>query len=106
MRYLELVKPLGGTVLFETRKPLLKLLAHTRGVDQLLLRTDEGQPAAEFDLYCPLLSLPGIFGTALASIPGGVPYIRPDRKMADRWGRRARSGFTWPAWARRKLERR
>jgi len=88
VRYLEMVKPLGGTVLFETRKPLQKLLANTRGVDQLLLRTGTRQPAADFDLYCPLLSLPGIFQTTLTSLPGRVPYIQADREMTDRWGRR------------------
>ena len=100
VRYLELVKPLGGTVLFETRKPLLKLLAHTRGADQVLQRTDTGQPAAEFDRYCPLLSLPGIFQTTLASIPGRAPYIQADRETTDRWarrvpGRRFKVGVVW-----------
>ena len=100
VRYLEMVKPLGGTVLFETRRPLLKLLENTRGVDRLLERTGQGLSASEFDLHCPLLSLPGIFKTTLASIPGRIPYMQADRELADHWGRRLNNrgfkvGLVW-----------
>ena len=30
---------------------------------------------SEFDTYCPLLSLPQVFGTTLETIPGAVPYL-------------------------------
>ena len=35
----------------------------------------EGTPLPPFDLFCPLLSLPAIFLTELATIPGGTPYL-------------------------------
>ena len=33
----------------------------------------------------PLLSLPGIFGTSLETIPADVPYLWPDEPLVDQW---------------------
>ncbi len=85
VRYLERVKSLGGEVLLETRKPFLKLLENIRGVDQLVERSQDGRPRVEFDLYCPLLSLPMIFSTTRDSVPAPVPYIRADPEKAAQW---------------------
>jgi len=37
----------------------------------------------EFDLSIPLLSLPGIFGTTLETVPCSVPYIVPDPGLVE-----------------------
>lgn len=88
VRYLERVKTLGGTVLFETRRPFLELLKKAKGIDRLVERTADGKPAVDFDLYCPLLSLPGLFSTSLDSIPARVPYIEANPEKAALWSRR------------------
>jgi len=99
-RYLEMVKPLGGEVVLETRPPLVELLKETRGADRVIERSRDGKPSVDFDLYCPLLSLPHIFSTALDTIPARVPYIHPDIEKADHWAARVDSaacnvGLVW-----------
>src|SRR5205814_2292019 len=39
------------------------------------------------DVQVPLLSLPGLLGTALESIPAEVPYIHPDPELVEHWKR-------------------
>ena len=42
----------------------------------------------EFDLHCPLLSLPFVFGTTLETIPNSVPYLRPPADALPAWQER------------------
>ena len=51
----------------ECPKPLLRIVRSCRFIDQL---ADEVMPAPDFDLHCPLLSLPGLLKTTLESVPG------------------------------------
>lgn len=85
VRYLPMVKARGGTVLLETREPMLRLFEGLAGVDRLVPFSPESRPAVEFDLYVPLLSLPGIFQTSLATIPHAVPYLSADPAKARQW---------------------
>jgi hypothetical protein len=32
-------------------------------------------PALDFDVYCPLMSMPGLLKTTLESVPADVPYL-------------------------------
>jgi len=94
MRYLPMVKALGGTVIFGTKEPLLGLLQGFPGIDELVEQSLDGEPTLEFDLYVPLLSLPGIFGTALETIPAEVPYLYADSGKVGYWrGRLSGSSF-------------
>lgn len=88
VRFIEPMKRLGGEVLFETRAPLINLFQNMPGIDQLVVRADRRRSAADYDLYCPLLSLPGLLGTTLETIPNRVPYIRADAGKADQWAGR------------------
>jgi hypothetical protein len=54
-----------------------------------------------FDVHCPLLSLPLVFSTGLATIPSATPYLGADPRAAAEWetrlglpGRR-RIGLAW-----------
>jgi len=85
VRYLPMVKARGGTVIYESRKPLLKLLCSVDGIDELIEATDDGKSDAKFDYYIPLLSLAKIFGTTLETIPAHVPYIHADPTKARYW---------------------
>src|SRR5262249_33664077 len=38
-----------------------------------------------FDIYCPLLSLPGLLDVNEATIPRNVPYLFLDPKRVERW---------------------
>jgi len=74
VRFVPKVKALGGHVILETRAPLARLLASVGGADEIAVRD---QPVPEFDVWCPLLSLPLLFKTDLAALPGPVPYLAP-----------------------------
>jgi tetratricopeptide (TPR) repeat protein/glycosyltransferase involved in cell wall biosynthesis len=74
IRYVALVAERGGQVIVECQEPLLRLLQTMTGIDQLVAR-DSALP--EFDVHASLMSLPGIVGTTLATVPATVPYLTP-----------------------------
>ena len=82
VRFLPLVKARGGTVLFECAAGLIPLLEGIAGIDQFLAA---GKPLPPFDVQAPLLSLPGILGTTLQTIPADVPYLRADPALVEFW---------------------
>lgn len=100
-RYASLVKALGASVHLAVPRELANLARGIDGVDRILvIREDEN--AADFDYYIPLLSLPHVFGTDLASIPSEVPYLAADRERVARWAARfgsdkkvLRVGIVW-----------
>ena len=63
--------------------PLARLLATCEGVDLVVV---EGSPIPDCDVYAPLMSLPGLFRTDVASIPGDVPYLSADPDLVHTWG--------------------
>jgi tetratricopeptide (TPR) repeat protein len=73
-RYIPMVVELGGRVVLECRKPLLRLLERIDGVAELVVRDE---PLPDFDCYIPHNSLPVAFGTTLDTIPAMVPYLWP-----------------------------
>ena len=73
-RFVPLAKARGGHIILETRAPLARLLASVGGADEIAVR-DQAIP--DFDVWCPLLSLPMLFKTDFASLPGPIPYLAP-----------------------------
>jgi len=84
IRYLPLVAQRGGRIIIECQAELQRLF-QTIGRCQIVVR---GQPLPGFDLHCPLLSLPRVFGTNLGNIPQDVPYLHADVEEAARWQHR------------------
>jgi tetratricopeptide (TPR) repeat protein len=82
VRYLHLVKERGGKVIFRCQPPLLRLLKCIKEIDQLV---PEGAQLPAFDVQSPLLSLPGIFGTAQGSVPAPVPYLNAEDELVGQW---------------------
>src|SRR5262249_15285691 len=39
----------------------------------------------ECDFHAPLMSLPAILGTTLATLPARVPYLATDPRVVERW---------------------
>ncbi|WP_293057088.1 tetratricopeptide repeat protein, partial [Okeania sp. SIO2B3] len=73
IRYIPLVKKLGGRVIFECNRPELKLLFTTVSeIDELFV---EGEKLPDFDLQISLMSLPLIFQTTPETIPAEIPYL-------------------------------
>src|ERR1019366_7441356 len=97
-RYAALAAERGGAVVLEAPRPLLPLFqGRFPGVKVL----PQGETLPSFDLHCPLLSLPGAFGTELASIPAPPAYLWANRARAAQWHARLAShaaprvGLAW-----------
>ncbi|MEJ0067547.1 MAG: tetratricopeptide repeat protein [Pseudomonadota bacterium] len=91
--------PGGGRVILQVQRPLLSLLHDLGGVSQLIAAR-QAPPA--FDVQAPLLSLPGIFGTRVTTIPADIPYLAADPVRVARWAdtigpanRGRRIGLVW-----------
>jgi tetratricopeptide (TPR) repeat protein len=82
VRYAALVKERGGRVLLDCPARLHPLLSSCPGLDRLLTGAVE-----DFDVHVPLMSLPGIFGTRVDSVPARVPYLFADPVATARWHR-------------------
>ncbi|RQS65150.1 tetratricopeptide repeat protein [Burkholderia sp. Bp8963] len=97
-RYAKFVKALGARVIIEVQGALKSVLADVEGVDEVV---GYGEPLPPFDVHCPLLSLPLVFQTDLASMPSDVPYLRARPEKVEKWQTRlgertrARVGIAW-----------
>jgi len=93
-RFIPEVKRRGaGKVVLECQPELMRLLAATPGVDAVLPR-ERAVPAC--DVYTPVLSLPGIFGVTLETLPKQVPYLvapEPSHLLPD--DQRTKVGLVW-----------
>jgi len=110
VRYAPLVKARGGTVIFETLKPLLGILRGFDGIDELVEASRDGKPTAQFDLHAFILDLPGILGTTVETIPANVPYLRADKAKVECWrnklaGDCLKVGIVWAGSARHTNDR-
>ena len=106
-RYAALVKARGATVILSCPKKLLAVLQTCPGIDQLIPMGAEPPP---FDVYAPLLSLPRLFGTTVATIPASMPYLAAQPELVDRWRDRLaaapgfRVGLVWQGSATYKKD--
>ncbi len=82
LRYLPLVKNLGATVIFACPAPLIPLASRCAGFDRII-PLDRDFPA--HDEHIPLMNLPRIFGTTLATIPAQGPYLFAEPALVDHW---------------------
>lgn len=82
IRYAPLVKARGGTVVVECPPMLVPLFSTCAGIDQLVA---EGEALPVFDVQAPLLSLPGLMGTRLDSVPAAVPYLQAEEARVAKW---------------------
>ena len=98
IRYAPRVRQLCGSVILQCQPGLAPLLSRCPGVDRAIIR---GESLPEYHLHVPLMSLPGILGTDLATIPAEVPYLFPDSALVEAWRQRLadyagfRVGIAW-----------
>jgi len=79
-RYLSMVAARGGRVLLQVQEPLARLMQSlyaVRSGDAEVALLGEKPPA--FDLECPLMSLPAVFGTTVDTVPWRGPYLAAAR---------------------------
>ena len=82
IRYAPLVQQAGGHVIVLCYSSLRRIAARQAGIDQLVTDFD---PLPEFELHCPLLSLPGVMHTTLTTIPAAIPYLSCDDASMEKW---------------------
>lgn len=90
-RYLPLITDRGAKIILAVQPALRRLLAHVPGAD--LVVNGGGSVLPEFDLYCPLLALPGIVGTTIDTIP--PPLQIPIPPSPARRGDALQVGLVW-----------
>lgn len=83
VRYAPLVQQRGGRVLLLVQPELTDLVATCPGVAGVF--SEEGA-LPPFDVHLPLLSLPHVFQTDLASIPAAIPYLDVPASVPSREG--------------------
>jgi tetratricopeptide (TPR) repeat protein len=97
-RYAPRIAALGGRVILEVQRSLHDLMQALPGAVQVV---SKGDPLPDFDMHCPMLSLPLVFGAALATIPRETPYLRASAQTAAHWSARLppktrpRIGLAW-----------
>ncbi len=96
VRYAPLVRDRGARIVVECQAPLVRLISNMNAVDSVIA---EGDARPDFDVYAPLMSLPYIFCTTVASIPAHVPYLVPPQTapavLAAAGNGRFRVGIVW-----------
>lgn len=81
-RFVPVAAALGGAVVLEVQPPLVGLARRLSGPAAVLAR---GEPLPPFDLECPLMSLPGLFGATPDHMPGRAACLAPDPARLARW---------------------
>jgi Flp pilus assembly protein TadD len=109
-RYAPLAAARGGPVVVECHPPLARLFGTLDGVESVVARDVEPLPG--FDVHCPLMSLPRVFGTTLETVPAKVPYLHADPAEAARWrdrldanGPELRVGLVWAGDGKHQKDR-
>ncbi len=89
IRYVPFVLAMGARIVLLVHPGLKRLIAETayRCLDGVTVVT-EGDRLPAFDLHCPLMRLPLIFGTTVESIPADTPYLHADPDRVTAWRRR------------------
>lgn len=75
IRYVPMIKELGGHVVVECQGPLQVLFSGIKEIDTLIV---QGAPRPDFDVHASLYDLPGIMGTSVDSVPVNIPYLTTD----------------------------
>ena len=84
-RYVPLVAARGARVILDVQEPLRELLSGLSGATQVI---SKGSALPNFDVQCPLLSLPLAFRTRLATIPPPISDLRASAQAVTDWDTR------------------
>jgi len=82
-RYVAMVEALTPKqILLEVPKALLSLLSTLKNKVTLI---EQGNPIPEFDVHCPMMSLPCAFKTTSETIPADIPYLYSEENKTKLW---------------------
>ena len=118
-RFVPILLGLGvERVIFEVQPPLLELMTESFADYsprlQIVARAPnypKGDGLPSFDVHIPLMSLPLVFGTELATVPAAIPYLKVASNRADHWrdritalaGGGRKIGLVWAGECRRDI---
>ncbi|MEC5385905.1 tetratricopeptide repeat protein [Uliginosibacterium sp. H3] len=97
-RYASLLAQRRANVVLEVPPSLVRLLEKLDGVERVLAH---GAALPDADFHCPLLSVPLLVKTRVASIPAETPYLYVPDDSYEKWARkigisaRRRIGIAW-----------
>lgn len=97
-RYAPMVESLGATVILEAPAALVALASTLKGNFTIV---EKGKDLPDFDMYCPIMSLPLAFKTTLETVPAAVPYLYANGDKQLEWQSRLsartrpRVGLVW-----------
>jgi tetratricopeptide (TPR) repeat protein len=96
LRYAKLLSDAGARVIVWAPEELVRLVQGQAGIAEALTGNIN---LPKFDYHCPIISLPYVFGTTLATIPARTPYVQADPALAREWAARLpegrRVGLVW-----------
>jgi Flp pilus assembly protein TadD len=108
-RFVPMVATRGGRIVVECAAELRRLFGGLAGVEQVV---EQGEALPEFDMHCPMPSLPLVFGTTLQTIPANAPYLSVDASSAESWrtrlanlGSGRKVGLVWAGNSRHTNDR-
>jgi tetratricopeptide (TPR) repeat protein len=82
VRYAPLLARTGTRVMLEVQPELTRLLAGVEGVAGVVTR---GDPLPDYDVHCPVGSLPRALRTEVATIPADIPYLAASKERITKW---------------------
>ena len=105
-RFAPVVAALGGRVVLEVQDALAPL---TRSLGGGITVIGDSQATPPFDLHAPLLSVPGLLGTTLKTLPADAPYLAVAPELVEDWRGRLpqgglRVGIVWQGNPRAKAD--
>ncbi|HUV70706.1 MAG TPA: tetratricopeptide repeat protein [Terracidiphilus sp.] len=112
-RYATLVAARGGRAILEVQEPVERLMGSLGVVRAGLAETARlGGERPEFDLECPLMSLPAVFGTTVETVPWLGAYLGAEAGTASEKRRQfpsmapgLRVGVAWAGNPRYKADK-
>jgi tetratricopeptide (TPR) repeat protein len=111
-RYLPLVATRGGTAILQVQPAVERLMRSLPTVCASLAQIAQlGQKPPDFDIECPLMSLPMVFGTTLQTVPWFGAYLGADPELTVEMYQKfpsirpgARIGIAWAGNSRYKAD--
>jgi Flp pilus assembly protein TadD len=97
VRFVRLLQQQGAEVLLEATPPLKRLFGSLKDAPQII---QAGTEPSEYDLHCPMMSLPHALGISLDKLVAPAQYFYPDpqdisKHKRDSSSHRKRIGIVW-----------
>lgn len=106
-RYAPMAEALGAKVVLEVPAPLVPLISTLKGNFNIV---EKGKDLPDFDMVCPVMSLPLAFKTTVEAIPAKVPYLHVNPEKQAEWRQRLgnktkpRVGLVWSGSMTNKID--